>query len=30
MRILIDENLPILFFRELLNEFDTKTIQELS
>ncbi len=26
MRILIDENLPILFFRELLNEFDTKTI----
>ncbi len=29
MRILIDENLPISFFSELLAEFETKTINEL-
>ncbi len=29
MRILIDENLPISFFTELLAGFDTKTIKEL-
>ena len=29
MRVLVDENLPIRFFSELLAEFDTRTVRDL-
>ena len=29
MRVLVDENLPIRFFSEVLSEFETRTVREL-
>lgn len=29
MRVLVDENLPVRFFSELLAEFDTRTVKDL-